>query len=89
MHTSVQSLAHFKAPVRCCSAVSALSLQTVLHMAHGISSGIVSSYTIFTLVKQVQVCEISCSHGCEDVKEDMIHRIGMAEITKKMFLISL
>jgi hypothetical protein len=52
-------------------------------MAHGISSGIVSSYTIFTFVKQVQVCEISCSHGCEDVEEDMIHGIGMAEITKK------
>jgi hypothetical protein len=57
-------------------------------MAGGISAGIVSSYTIFTLVKQALVCEISCSHGCEDVEKVMIHGIRMAEITKKMILIS-
>jgi hypothetical protein len=58
-------------------------------MACGISARIVSTYTIFTLVNQVQVCEISCSHGCEDVEKDMIHGVRMAEVTKNMIFVSL
>jgi hypothetical protein len=38
----------------------------VLHIACGVSAGIVLSSTMYTVVKQFKVCEISGSHAWED-----------------------